>query len=229
MPEFKLKEKMMETLHDAPSAGTQVFSKPIGRLGRGFDGRALRTMPFSMAENAELVSRTSRSMSFWSDYYGLFLFHHRYGRVSPWTSLQDCRQCRAEIIFVVVDRLTKFAHFYAIATDWLTSWVAELFFREVFRLHSLPQTIVSDRGSKFLNTFWQELFKFVSTELTPSMSYHPQTDRQIEKVNKWVEGYLQNYVAGQQRAWVKWLYLGECFKIVRNLLQLHSEHTYMKL
>ena len=47
------------------------------------------------------------------------------------------------------------------------------------------------------------------SELTPSTSCHPQTDGQTEIVNKWVEGYLRNYIAGQQRAWVKWLYLGE--------------------
>jgi hypothetical protein len=47
------------------------------------------------------------------------------------------------------------------------------------------------------------------TELTPSTSYHPQTDGQTEIVNKWVEGYLRNYVSGQQKAWIKWLHLGE--------------------
>jgi hypothetical protein len=45
--------------------------------------------------------------------------------------------------------------------------------------------------------------------LTPSTSYHPQTDGQTEIVNKWVEGYLKNYVAGKQKAWVKWIHLGE--------------------
>ena len=57
--------------------------------------------------------------------------------------------------------------------------------------------------------FWQELFRLVGTELTLSTSYHPQTDGQTEIVNKWLEGYLRNYVSGQQRAWLKWLHLGE--------------------
>jgi hypothetical protein len=68
---------------------------------------------------------------------------------------------------------------------------------------------VSDRDSRFMSIFWQELFRLVGTELTPNTSYHPQTDGQTEIVNKWVEGYLRNYVTGQQKAWVKWLYLGE--------------------
>jgi hypothetical protein len=87
--------------------------------------------------------------------------------------------------------------------------VAELFFREVFRLHGLPKYIVSDWDNRFLSAFWQELFRLVGTELTPSTSYHPQTDGQTEIVNKWVEGYLCNYVSGQQKAWIKWLHLGE--------------------
>ena len=49
----------------------------------------------------------------------------------------------------------------------------------------------------------------VGTNLTPSTSYHPQADGQTEIVNKWIEGYLWNYVLGQQRDWIKWLHLGE--------------------
>lgn len=101
---------------------------------------------------------------------------------------------------MVVDRLTKYAHFFLITTTYTATQVAEVFFREVFRLHGLPRSIVSDRDSRFLSHFWQEVFRFCGTELTPSTSYHPQTDGQTEIVNKWVEGYLRNYIAGQQKA-----------------------------
>jgi len=63
--------------------------------------------------------------------------------------------------------------------------------------------------SRFINTFWQYLFRLVGTELTPNTSYHPQNDGQIEIVNKWIEGYLRNYVSGKHKAWVRWLHLGE--------------------
>jgi hypothetical protein len=59
-----------------------------------------------------------------------------------------------DCIFVVVDRLTKFAHFLAIATDYSASQVAKLFFREIFRLHGLSKTIVSDRDNMFMSTCW---------------------------------------------------------------------------
>jgi hypothetical protein len=112
-------------------------------------------------------------------------------------------------IYVVVDRLTKFAHFYPISTEYSAVQVAELFFRKVFKLHGFPRNIISNRVSQFIGTFWRELFRLVGTELTPSTNYNPQTDGQTEIVNKWVEGYLRNYVSGQQRTWFKWLHLGE--------------------
>lgn len=114
-----------------------------------------------------------------------------------------------DCIYVVVYRLTKFAHFFAISSDYTTSQVAELFFREVLRFHGLPKYIVSDRDSRFLSAFWQELFRLAGTEFTPSTSCHLQTDGQTKIVNKWIEGYLRNYISGHQRAWTKWLHLGE--------------------
>ena len=58
-----------------------------------------------------------------------------------------------DCLYVVVDRLTKFAHFFSIPSDYSASQVAELFFREVFRLHGLPKTIFSDRDRKFTGAF----------------------------------------------------------------------------
>jgi hypothetical protein len=58
----------------------------------------------------------------------------------------------------VVDRLTNFSHFYAIPTEYNAVQAIEIFFREVFRLHGLPRNIVSDGDSRFMGTFWRELF-----------------------------------------------------------------------
>jgi len=141
--------------------------------------------------------------------------------ILPKTQGKDC-------IFVVVDRLTKFAHFFAISMDFSASQVEYLFFREVFRLHGLPKTIVSDRDSRFMSIFWQELFQLVGIVLTPSTRYHPQTDGQTEIVNKWVEGYLRNYVSGQQKAWVRWIYLGEyCYNTIRHMSIGMSPFKYL--
>ena len=78
-----------------------------------------------------------------------------------------------DCIYVVVDWITKFAHFFAIPCDYSVAQVAELFFREVFKLNSLPKAIVSTKDSQFLGAFWQGLFRLVGNELTPSINYHP--------------------------------------------------------
>jgi transposase InsO family protein len=98
-----------------------------------------------------------------------------------------------------------------ISSKYFAAQVAEMFFREVFRLHGLPKTIVSDQDNRFMGGFWQELFRPIGIELTPSTNYHPQTDGKTEIVNKWLEGYLINYVSGQQKAWIKSFHLGEHF------------------
>jgi hypothetical protein len=59
-----------------------------------------------------------------------------------------------DYIFVLVDRLTKFSHFFPIATDFNAAQLAELFFRELFKLHGLPKTIISDRDNRFMSIFW---------------------------------------------------------------------------
>jgi hypothetical protein len=114
-----------------------------------------------------------------------------------------------ECIYVVVDRLTKFSHLYSIPIEYNIVQVAELFFREVFRLHGFSRNIISDRDKRFIGTFWRELFTFLGTELTSNTNYHPQTYGMTEIVNKWFEGYLRNYVGGKQMTWVKSLHLGE--------------------
>ena len=78
-----------------------------------------------------------------------------------------------EVIFVAVGRLTKFVHFIPLSHPYTAAKVAAVFMKNVFKLHGMPKTIVSDRGSIFTTHFWQELFKLQGTELAMSSAYHP--------------------------------------------------------
>jgi hypothetical protein len=100
---------------------------------------------------------------------------------------------------VVVDRLTNFSHFFSISSEYKATQVEELFFREVFKLHGLPKYIVSDKDNRFLSAFWQELFRLVGIELTPSISYHPQIDGQTKIMNKWLEGIYITMCSSSRR------------------------------
>jgi len=95
------------------------------------------------------------------------------------------------VIMVVVDRLTKFAHFVAVKHPYTTSTIAQLFMDNIVKLHGLPNSIVSDRDTIFVSAFWKELFKLYRVNLQLSTAYHPQSDGQTERVNQCLELYLR--------------------------------------
>jgi hypothetical protein len=89
---------------------------------------------------------------------------------------------------VVVDRLSKYAHFCPLPHLFTPTLVAQVFFDNIFKLHSMPTSIVFYRDPKFTRTFWQELFKLQGTQLN---TYHPHFDSQKEVVKKCLETYLR--------------------------------------
>ncbi|KAK0575090.1 hypothetical protein LWI29_033852 [Acer saccharum] len=94
-------------------------------------------------------------------------------------------------IFVVVDRLTKYAHFIPLSHPYTAVGVAEIFFENIFKLHGMPRSIVCDRDPTFTSIFWSELFKRNGTNFNYSSAYHPQTDGQSKVVNRTLEMYLR--------------------------------------
>lgn len=109
------------------------------------------------------------------------------------------------VIMVVVDRLTKYAHFVALKHPFSAATVAKAFITNVVRLHGIPTSIVSDRDKVFLSSFWQALFQLQGTQLCMSSSYHPQSDGQTEVMNRTLEQYLRCFTGDQPRKWVEWL------------------------
>jgi hypothetical protein len=79
-------------------------------------------------------------------------------------------------IMVVVDKLTKVAHFIPLKNTHKATYVADIFLKEVARLHGIPKTILSDRDPKFTLNFWKGLFKGFRTNLNFSTTYHPESD-----------------------------------------------------
>ncbi|KAH9666617.1 hypothetical protein KPL70_020713 [Citrus sinensis] len=105
------------------------------------------------------------------------------------------------IIWVIVDRLSKYGHFCALPEGVTAPKLAEYFVREYVRLHGFPRSIVTDRDPLFISEFWRELFKLQGTELRPSTAYHPQTDGQTEVVNRCLETYLRAFTGDYPNRW----------------------------
>jgi hypothetical protein len=108
-------------------------------------------------------------------------------------------------IFVVVDRLSKYAHFVAISHLYSAMSVAQVFFKNIFKLHDMPKSIVCNRDPVFTSHFWKELFRLQGTSFNFSSAYHPQTDGQTEVVNRTMEMYLGCFMSSQPKEWCKWL------------------------
>ncbi|GJP52564.1 hypothetical protein CLOM_g11666 [Closterium sp. NIES-68] len=96
-----------------------------------------------------------------------------------------------DAIFVVVDKLTKMAHFAACKKCISTKEIARLFISTAVRLHGIPFAIISDRDTKFTINFWHNLWDQFGTRLQFSSAYHPKTDGQIERANQRMEQLIR--------------------------------------
>ena len=113
------------------------------------------------------------------------------------------------IIWVIVDRLTKVAHFIPVKTERNAPKLAQIFMKEVVRLHGIPKTIVSDRDTIFTSRFWKSFQEAMGSELCLSTAYHPQSDGQTEVVNKVLEDLLRACTLDFGGNWEDHLHLAE--------------------
>ena len=106
-----------------------------------------------------------------------------------------------DCIFVVVDRFSKMAILTSYKKTIIAKATAKLFFEWLWIHFGLPQTIVYDRDSRFLSTFWSSLWSLLDTKLTKSTTFHPQTDGQMKVVNRMDMHIFQAYNSQHPRTW----------------------------
>ncbi|KAK5784835.1 hypothetical protein PVK06_039374 [Gossypium arboreum] len=116
---------------------------------------------------------------------------------------------KKDAVWVVVDRLTKSAHFVPVRTDFSMDKLAELYVSQIVKLHGVPISIVSDRDPRFTSRFWKKLQEALGTKLHFSTAFHPQTDGQSERVIQILEDMLRCCVLEFSGSWERYLPLIE--------------------
>jgi hypothetical protein len=108
-----------------------------------------------------------------------------------------------DAIWVIVDRLTKVAHFIPVKTTYKGSQLAELHMARIVSLHGVPEKIDLDRGSQFTSRLWKSFHENLDTNLKFSLAYHPQTDGQTERTNQVLEDMLSACALQHGGSWDK--------------------------
>jgi transposase InsO family protein len=102
---------------------------------------------------------------------------------------------------VVVDTLTKSAHFILVRTPYQVMNIARVFVSNIVRLHSVPRKIISDQGSVFSGQFWTSFQEALGTQLNFSTTYHSEIDGKVERTNHILEDIVCMYMMDKQKCW----------------------------
>jgi len=127
-----------------------------------------------------------------------------------------------DAIMVVVDRLSKHAHTVPTTSDVTALGIAWLFRDHVWKLHRLPEEVISELGTQFVSNFTHSLSQLLKIRIAVSTTYHLQTDGQTERVNREVEQFLRLFVNQCQDDWDEWLSIAEFAYNNRVHTSMHS-------
>jgi transposase InsO family protein len=199
---LELRERVITTYHNDTLVGHPGMARTLSLLLRTFDWPTIRKDVISFVSSCDSCQRV------------------RFSRQNPVGTLQPLPiptrpwsvigmdfitklplSQGYDSILVVVDLLSKSAHFVPTRETITAKDLATLFRREVFRLHGLPDRIISDRGTTMTSEFWQQLMKLLNIKSAMSTAFHPQTDGQTERMNQVLEDYLRHFVDYNQKDW----------------------------
>ena len=129
-------------------------------------------------------------------------------------------------IWVIVDRLTKSAHFISFRVGQSTEALAEKYMQEIVRLHGVPVSIISDRDIRFVSCFWDSLQRSLGSKLKFSTAFHPKTDGQLERTIQIIEDILRACILDFKGSWDDHLHLVEFS--YNNTIRLVSRWLHMR-
>ena len=198
-----LRLDILEEEHDTPFGGHQGVARTYEKVNRAFWWPTLRA---EVTHHVGSCSACQRSKVSHQAPAGMLqpldVPQRRWGDVSMdfITALPLSARGNTQIV-VFVDRLTKMVHLDALPEKATATEVARCFMRNIFRLHGMPERLVSDRDAKFISHFWSEVMRMMGTKRRMSTAYHPQTDGQTERYNQTLEDMLRHWVNPHQDNW----------------------------
>jgi hypothetical protein len=202
IPRCSMRENLLKEKHSRGLAGHFSHEKTFARLNGSYYWSGMRVEVKKFVNNCK-ICQYSKGKRYNTGLYQPLPIPER-----PWDAIRmdfvlrlPRKQRGIDSIFVVVERFSKMAHFIPCQKTSDATHVANLFFKEVVRLHGLPSSIVSDMDTKFVGHFLRMLWKNLGTELYFSSSYNPQTDRQTNVVNRSLGDLLRGLVTEHHSQW----------------------------
>ncbi|SCZ91572.1 BZ3500_MvSof-1268-A1-R1_Chr1-2g01497 [Microbotryum saponariae] len=211
VPDFEpLKVKLLHQVHDSPPSGHFGQAKSFELLDRNFVWPGMHAFVNDYVRSCDSCQRNKPS------------HHRKHGPLhslpvptKPWSSLSmdhivDLPPSSGfDSVLVVVDRLTKEAHFIPARKSDTSKTLASQFKTHIFQLHGLPGDIVSDRGTTFTSSWWTEFLKMLDIRPNLSTAFHPESDGQTERTNQILKHYLRHFCDYHQDDWHDLLPLAE--------------------
>lgn len=207
---LELQRQIIYSKHDHPAAGHPGRSATYANITRDYWWPGLRGTIARYIRNCDTCARIKPPRH---SPFGLLkpleVPHKRWQSISMDMITGLPLSEGFDAIFVVVDRLTKMAHFIPTTATVTSEGLAKLFFDKIFKHHGLPESIISDRGTTFNSRFSKELCSLLNIAQNISTAYHPETDGQTERINGILEQYIRGHCNYQQDNWSDLLTLAE--------------------
>ena len=204
------RSSVLNICHDSPSAGHFGFKKTFSLINRDFWWSSMHNDIKEYIKSCEICCRSKDSR------------HKPYGFLNPleipdrpWTSISmdfvtDLPSSNGyTCILVVLDRFTKMGHFIPFSNVPSSEDTAKAFMTYIFKIHGLPNEILTDRGTQFTSKFWTAICKTLKITMKLSSPFHHQTNGLTERVNSVVEQFLRCYSNFKGSNWQNYLYLAE--------------------
>ncbi|GIZ39172.1 hypothetical protein CKM354_000256300 [Cercospora kikuchii] len=202
-------EECIRQHHDDPSKGHPGATKTVELIQRSFSFPQMRQKVLKYIKRCEHCQRNKAER------------HAKYGHIQfrtppqqPWdevtmdfiTKLPPSKDKVTEntfdMIMVMVDRLTKYAHFIPASERYTAEQLGYLVMDRLVRYHGFPKVFITDRDKLFTSNYWKTLVGMIGIKHKLSTAYHPETDGQTERTNQTLEQYLRHYINHAQDNWV---------------------------